>query len=592
MKFRVSITQQFFIFLFLVSLAPLLLISGLFYQDIETKFNERINNLLTFGMLIAKDGLKNDLDTLMVSTQQAATFSLGHAIRQYGQSSDTTILASTMHRLQRLHKLETVMLFGPDGKLALETNPIRYDSDQVLIQKGLQGQSTCTIDQLHNPRHQQTGLSYICTAPVLDKAHPEKPAGVLLTSFSMDRNFSLKNVLKIFPQLDIRIFLKTPDHDRVLSTSTAEMNVLNQLGEKPQLEKLPANDYVLFKELFNHEVYRSLAFPLSNSQNQLVGYIVVSSSEDDFGALKQRNILYITGYLVFVLLFILLAAYGFKRSIITPVNELANASEKVSQGDLGLRVRDTYRHEKIRKLMSNFNKMLSQLEEDNLLKDTFVSTLAHDLRTPLFAQKRVIEAIEKIKKHDHNADLNEMLAAIQKGNTQLIDMVNKLLEAYQYEAGRITLYPETLDLHQLVQECLNDIAPLAQAKQIVLQNQVETGFKLVADREQLKRVFQNLLGNAVANIQAQRSVTITAQEAGGLVHLMVADNGPGISLDIQPHLFQRYFTGHAKQTIGTGLGLFICRMIVELHGGNISVQSAPGEGTTFRIVLPTQGTNT
>jgi signal transduction histidine kinase len=234
--------------------------------------------------------------------------------------------------------------------------------------------------------------------------------------------------------------------------------------------------------------------------------------------------------------------------------------------------------------MQNINQMLSQLEADQQMRTTFVSTLTHDLRTPLFAQRRVLEGIEKVKAR-YDEDLCFMLETAHKANDQVLEMVNKLLEAYQYEAGHIQIRSEAVSLFKLIDESFRALHPLAQAKQIRLENLVSPELTLKADPKQLQRVFQNLVSNAIANIQSEKTISVRAEADETEMIIRVQDNGPGIPTELLPHLFQRYFTGDSRQQIGSGLGLFICRMIVELHGGTITVESNPGIGTTFQITL-------
>jgi signal transduction histidine kinase len=595
MKFKVSITQQFLLFLILVSIVPILLVSTLFYQDIESKFNERVNNILTLGALVAEDTVRNDLETLFMSTRQAASFSVHQSLYQYlssPQGRDWEMSKRALRQLQHLRHLNRVMVYNSSGKVAYQSGHPITPSMQVLIQEALRGKTQATIEQEYSPEAKRYILSYISTAPIVLEAGTEKHTlGVLLSSYSMEDHFSLQDILKIFPQLDIRIIVNSPQGLHVLSSSSTELmtiqnnQALSGLNLAKPAKSLMTSNY--FTEVFHHETYRSLAIPLRARQEKAIGYIVVSTSENDFADLKKKNILYICGYLIFVSLLIAVASFVFRNSIIRPIDELASLSEEVAKGNLTLRVFDQQAHEKIHNMMSNFNKMLIQLEEDNLLKTTFVSTLTHDLRTPLFAQKRVLEALEK-RKHQYDPDLQEMLQVIQQGNQQLLDMVNKILEAYQYEAGRITIFPEPLDLQRLVSACFQELLPLARGKDINLINAVTPEFFVYADSEQLKRVFQNLVSNALANIQAHRQVVISAHDCGHFVQIEVKDNGPGIPVELQEQLFQRYFTGHSKQKIGSGLGLFICRMIMELHGGSIEVSSEPGQGTLFTLILPSR----
>lgn len=593
MRFTYSITQQFFVFLILASIVPVLIVTLLFYQNIESKFNDKINNLLVLGTLAAQDNVRNDLETLSVSTRQAASFSIYQNFKKYLISHQVVSLENDLIRFKRIRHLDTVTAYNQQGQRFFQSGEeLAPPATTKMVQRALKGETVASVEALYNPAKKSPMLMYVCASPIQDDSvAPKKILGVLFTSYSMNNNFPLKDVLKIFPHLDIRIIAKTLTGDRVLASSSPNLMSFNAPiifdgGASLSVFKNKALSRI-FRENIPHGTLRSLAFPLNNLSGATIGYMVFSYSEKEFSELKQKNMLYMTGYLLFVGLMILMASYLFNRSIIKPIDELASVSEEIAKGHLDLRVQERQNPEKIQNMLSNFNKMLTQLEEDNMLKSTFVSTLTHDLRTPLFAQKRILETLEK---HPINNDteLTDMLKVVQQGNRQLIDMVNKILEAYQYEEGRIGICQETLNLHELVESCCQELRPLAEPKAILLHNRIADDLPVYADPEQLKRVFQNLISNALANIQANKEVCITATQNDDHTRICVQDNGPGIGLEMQKHLFQRYFTGHSRQKIGSGLGLFICRMILELHDGQIKVSSEPGQGTTFTLVLPNQ----
>jgi PAS domain S-box-containing protein len=229
------------------------------------------------------------------------------------------------------------------------------------------------------------------------------------------------------------------------------------------------------------------------------------------------------------------------------------------------------------------------LKENERLRSTFISALTHDLRTPLIAQRRLIELLQ---------DLCEMIdgkaAFLVKGllqnNENLLDMVNKLLETYQYAEGKIMVTFEPFSLHKMVEDCYDSLREMASSKQIQLLNEVPEDFpEIFADPSLIQRVFINLLGNAVENISAGCEVRITARQGEQMFAIDVADNGKGIDPELLPNIFDRYFTrSRMRQRIGSGLGLFICKMIADLHGGTISVTSELGKGAVFTIHLPRQ----
>lgn len=230
---------------------------------------------------------------------------------------------------------------------------------------------------------------------------------------------------------------------------------------------------------------------------------------------------------------------------------------------------------------------LEQLQESEKLRSTFISALTHDLRTPLVAQERAVDLFLT-----HQDKLPPKLALLaerlSKSNQGLLEMVNMLLETYQYEAGKINLLWESVDIYALVEICFSDVIALAESKQIELINQVPHHLPCVSgDSHQLKRVLINLIGNALQNIPNHCQVTVSAQDTEQQITLTITDNGPGIPTESLPHLFERYYIGdHTRKKIGTGLGLYICKMIMEQHQGTIGVESQLGKGTTFVLTLP------
>jgi signal transduction histidine kinase len=202
------------------------------------------------------------------------------------------------------------------------------------------------------------------------------------------------------------------------------------------------------------------------------------------------------------------------------------------------------------------------------------------------AERRALDLLlgQKEKLPEKLQPLTERLI---KNNDDLLEMVNKLLEIYQYEAGNLQLVTTPVSLQQLTEECLETLRPLAESKQIQLAHRLPANVSPIqADADQLRRLLVNLVGNAIQHMQNPGDVVVSVTEQAKTVELRVSDNGPGIPPDILPHLFDRYFSvQQTRKKIGSGLGLSICKMIVKLHGGSIRVESVVGKGTDFYVVL-------
>ncbi len=228
-----------------------------------------------------------------------------------------------------------------------------------------------------------------------------------------------------------------------------------------------------------------------------------------------------------------------------------------------------------------------QLQESEELRKEFVNSLTHDLRTPLLAEKRALTLFHNLKSN-LDTDMVTIVDTMVQSNSDLLAMVNMMLETYQYEEGGILLLEEPVDIHRLIEDCFQSINALAQEREILLYNTSHKNLPYyTTDPIQLRRVLDNLVGNAVANIPEGSFIKIDADYKYDYLEISVTDNGQGISEDRLNHIFERYYSGpKIRKKIGTGLGLFICKTIVELSGGNIYAKSTVNKGTTFIIQLP------
>ncbi|MCU0541468.1 MAG: hybrid sensor histidine kinase/response regulator [Oscillatoriaceae cyanobacterium Prado104] len=237
-----------------------------------------------------------------------------------------------------------------------------------------------------------------------------------------------------------------------------------------------------------------------------------------------------------------------------------------------------------------------------LQREDFVSRLAHDLRTPLVAADRMLTLMQQGALGEISLPMRDAFGTMVRSNRNLINMVNMLLEVYRYEAGRKSLSFASVDLQQLVSEVIQELAPLAEAKDLSLNFDL-TGdadsaaiAKYPGDRLELHRLLTNLIGNAIKFTDSGsidiRMNAINSPNFGGLknqplawVIIEIQDTGPGISDEEQAKLFERFGSGTHKKS-STGLGLHLCRQIVEAHRGTIEAKSELGKGTLFIVRLP------
>ncbi|UZQ52852.1 HAMP domain-containing histidine kinase [Trichothermofontia sichuanensis B231] len=244
------------------------------------------------------------------------------------------------------------------------------------------------------------------------------------------------------------------------------------------------------------------------------------------------------------------------------------------------------------------------IEERNQIarqREDFVSRLTHDLRTPLIAADRMLNLFLEGALGELTPQMKEVIPSMIRSNQNLLQMVNQLLEVYRYEAGAKSLAFSTVNLQDLLQEVVLELRPLATAKNIALGFATACGpttftrFEVAGDRQELRRVFTNLVGNAikftdrgavkvVLGCVSPEPVNDPGPTQAWLV-IRVKDTGPGIPAEEQATLFQRFRQGNHTRS-GSGLGLHLSRQIVEAHGGTIEVESQVGRGSAFVVRLP------
>ncbi len=221
-------------------------------------------------------------------------------------------------------------------------------------------------------------------------------------------------------------------------------------------------------------------------------------------------------------------------------------------------------------------------------RQDFVSRLTHDLRTPLVAAGRMLELLQEGALGEVPPQVKEAMAVMARSNQNLLEMVNKLLDIYRYEAGSKVLNNQPLELLPIVKEVMQELQPIAQSKGLFLRMEdlPEHCPPLIVkgDRLELLRVFNNLIGNGL-KFTDEGGVSIKISPQGNQVHIAITDTGLGIPEEEIPFLFQRFRQGsHHKQ--GSGLGLYLSHYIVSAHQGSISVVSQPQKGSTFTVHLP------
>lgn len=234
------------------------------------------------------------------------------------------------------------------------------------------------------------------------------------------------------------------------------------------------------------------------------------------------------------------------------------------------------------------NKKLKLLDK---LKDEFVSIASHELRTPLTAVKGYLWLAINKSPVPLPPEVATNLKIAHDSTERLSRMVEDMLTISRIEGKRLKLDVTEFDLNELTQQVYNELAIRAQTKKINFTINLPPAMTMYkGDKEKLRECITNLSGNALKFTPEQGTINISLVPAGENLAIKVADTGPGISDDDKKKLFQKFSKlENSYQKVkesGTGLGLYITKQIIDMHGGSITVESELGKGTTFTILLP------
>ena len=452
------------------------------------------------------------------------------------------------------------------------------------------GSNSASALLFDDPQAAETTLSALRAAPDILSAVIYMPNGQPLATYSRDRN----NPIPAPPSL---------------------------MAGQLEMYLLKNNEIVLV---------RSIVF-----QGKPTGTVYIRS---DMEELNHRLLRYvgIAGVVLLVsLLAALLVSSIFRRSVAEPIVHLAQVAGVVSRDkNYSIRATPIPHHGELSILIDAFNDMLAQIDRNeqelrkahdqlelrvlertaelqaakdvleaysqNLLrakeeleraakfKDQFLSTMSHELRTPLNAVLGFSDLLTEERYGPLNERQLRYVKHIHTGGKHLLTLINDILDLSKIEAGRLQLAIDSVALTTSFAEVADTMRPLADKKSHVLLQRALPGLSVRADATRLKQILMNLIGNAIKFTPESGKIELAAKRAGNFVRVEVRDSGPGIPPEEQQRIFDAFYRlrRSEKGTEGTGLGLAITQRLVQLHGGELGVESEVGVGSCFHFTLP------
>jgi signal transduction histidine kinase len=291
----------------------------------------------------------------------------------------------------------------------------------------------------------------------------------------------------------------------------------------------------------------------------------------------------------------LLLFSGLISSMRRPLEELVDAAGRLAGGDRSARV-EVGGLSETAALGAAFNEMAEELEieegrrdELDRLKDEFVLTASHELRSPLTSVQGFAELL-MLDKESLTPRQRETVEIILDNCRHLVRLLNDLLDLARSDAGRLAIRPQPTEVAPLIDDVVRTMRAQTEAASQTLADEIPSGLPLInAEPDRIRQILVNLITNAHEYSPEGASIGVAARAVGAEVEISVSDNGPGIPSDQLERIFERFTRGDAGLTQrvgGTGLGLAISKSLVELHGGSIAAESTPDRGSTFRVRLP------
>jgi signal transduction histidine kinase len=307
-----------------------------------------------------------------------------------------------------------------------------------------------------------------------------------------------------------------------------------------------------------------------------------------------------------------------RKLVLTPLREIEQVAERIKGGDLTARAHVTSSRElevladtmnsMVEKLATQYTQLegysqnLEKLVEErtrqlNAERELHISLLTHDLKSPITSIMGYSELMLDGGLAHLGTEEKEFIESIMANGKKLSDMVEQFLDLAKMDSGALSLSIEPFDLEALINKTVSDLSFQAREKHVSLGIGLTPGLPdIEGDIEKIGRVLTNLINNAIKYTPSGGKVTVSARSLDGIkdgfVEIQVVDNGYGIPENELGRVFDRYYRSSSSTGIkGTGLGLAVVKSFVEAHGGNVTVASRPGEGTSFTLNLPIRQDN-
>lgn len=327
-------------------------------------------------------------------------------------------------------------------------------------------------------------------------------------------------------------------------------------------------------------------FTMPVIENEKVAYIAQVAAELNTVESSLKNL----RLLLFILLPGIVLATGIggvflARIALNPVDKMIQDIHQITAENLKMRIKPPNTKDEVSKLADTFNEMLGKLEYAFVSQRQFIEDLTHELKTPLAVLKGELEVA--LKRARSKEEYESLLRSNLEEVNRIIRIAEDLLFLARFDNNAVILENKPLDLSCLLRQAVEDMEILARQKQIALSLCGPGALKARGDSQKLRRLFLNIIDNAIKYTPERGKIMITASQQGDALKVAVADTGIGIAQADLARIFDRFYRVDASRSqSGFGLGLSIAQSIAIAHKGTLQAESAPGKGSVFTVILP------
>lgn len=336
---------------------------------------------------------------------------------------------------------------------------------------------------------------------------------------------------------------------------------------------------------YTDERIMAISTPILNSMNQNIGILrmIISLADLDSAIFRVASFIVLIGALVIA--FSVVISLYFSKTITDPLKQLSEVAIKIADGQFKVRS-DVSTGDEIETLSDSINYMAKELGERDKIKNEFISSVSHELRTPLTSIKGWAITLQNLDE-DNRELFNDGMEIIVKESDRLSEMVEELLDFSRLVNGKISLEKYEFDVLEFLTGIVTQMNPFIVKKGYIFSLDFSDNLgMMIADENRLKQVFINLLDNAIKFTELPGAISIFARRrADNFMVISVRDTGIGMSDYETKKVKEKFYKGKNPKS-HVGLGLSISNEIVELHGGELKIESKEGKGTTVTVIIP------